>query len=148
MQWKWWKVIKWGDLPTTVADPGKGLTPLNFRPNCGPKCRKIYFWTPGPLPLISLSKGLDDRANPPPHPTVWIRFCHQYRNDHFAKWKCTSYPHFAMWPIEIMLLFLCGPSILIRYGLLDWTDWSVWREWIFLLAILHMLQSPLKSLMK
>ena len=55
---------------STVADPLKGLGKgggrplLIFRPNGGPKVRKLFFWSPTPPPPPPLSQGLDDR--PPP----------------------------------------------------------------------------------
>ena len=51
---------------TSVADPGKepgGPTPLIFRPNLGPKCRKNFFETAPtpPRPTPALSQSLADR---------------------------------------------------------------------------------------
>ena len=50
-----------------VADPGEGPGPNRiFRPNWGPKGRKIFLGGDRPLPVF---KGLDDRTRPT---RVWI----------------------------------------------------------------------------
>ena len=45
-----------------VGDPGEGpggaWTPLNFRPNWGPKGRRQFFWD-APTPAPTLNEGLD-----------------------------------------------------------------------------------------
>jgi len=55
-----------------VADPGEGpRPPLIFRPNCGPKSRKKFFWDCPHPPFISGSGWL----RPLPYLKVWIRHC-------------------------------------------------------------------------
>ena len=50
-----------------VADPGKGPGPNRiFRPNWGPKGRKIFFFLGGGTAPLPVFKGLDDRTPPPP----------------------------------------------------------------------------------
>ena len=96
---------------STVADPLKGLGGggrplLIFRPNGGPKVRKLFFWSPSPPPVISGSGW------PPPSPylKVWIRHCS--KRSPFTIFRTKESPVnsvellkfcYCIWPMDLIL---------------------------------------------